>query len=177
MSKHSEVGRKLAERMALPRRSLYGEGPQAEVREKSISIDDVVERMAGAVERGGDFGMSANLGSMLKAKKSSEGGGDGPAAERRRSRSAGARRPVSGGKAEGSDGEPLPIGPQVGVEPGPSEAKKGGRPRKDGPRPWELMDPPISKAEYYRRKKAGPRADEMAVGVIHEPGTSGVFKP
>lgn len=74
--------------------------------------------------------------------ESSEGGGEGPAAISK-------TVPAEPRKRH-------PVAKSAGIKPGPSEAKsKGGRPKKDGPRPWEVMDPPISKAEYYRRKKAG----------------------
>ena len=48
-------------------------------------------------------------------------------------------------------------GSGVGKRPeeAPAEGKRPAhRPAKVG-KPWEAMVPPISKAEYYRRKKAG----------------------
>lgn len=80
----------------------------------------------------------------------------GAAGKRKSSATTGSRKRRLGSKSLSTSGSvtsaplDLPGGSgQVGAEP-----KKGGRPKTVG-EPWKTLDPPISKAEYYRRKKGG----------------------
>lgn len=61
----------------------------------------------------------------------------------------------SGVKGRAPVGKPLGAGKgQAGKSSGPAApASKGGRPGLG--KPWEQMDPPISRETYFRRKRAG----------------------
>lgn len=147
----------------LPRRGLFADvvGAARELRRRGEAFERAMEAQVEALPvspRPRSAELEKALGILLptsSAVKGSEGGVGAHAADSRMSRSASASRPATGGKVLGIDGDPGPIGPQEGTQSLPSGAKsKGGRPKTVG-EPWKATDPPISKAEYYRRKKAG----------------------
>lgn len=114
-----------------------------------IDEADVVEKMAGAVARGGSMGMSRSL---RAAMKSSEGGVEGHASGARKGR--GRQGLIASGVSKPS----LP----AGVEPGiasctissyNSDPKaRGGRPKTVG-EPWVALG--MTKATYYRKRAEG----------------------